>query len=173
MAACSHWHVLFKAAMLSWSSPSSPGGACQAPCYPGHKYGEKKGGRLRCPLEWGQQGGEGRQGLSPAARGGCGSMLGPHRPEHRGELLCTGHLPAAGATCPSPPLCPRCLLEGSRAAPKALGTVLEPPGEGESLWERSPMPLEPLWQLRCCRDTSAQPPGAAPHARRAFSPCKA
>lgn len=38
------------------------------------------------------------------------------------------------------PLCPRCLLEGSRAAPKALGPVLEPLGEDKSLWERSLTP---------------------------------
>lgn len=97
-----------------------------------------------CSLErgpWGKQGGEGRQGLFPAARGGCGSVLGPRRPEHCGDLPRTGHLPAAGGHTSPSPLRPRCLLEGSRAAPKALGPVAEPPGEGESLWERSLTPL--------------------------------
>lgn len=86
--------------MLSWSSPSSPGGACGAPCCPGRKYWETKGKHPLCVPEWrpqGKPGGEGRQGLSPAATGACGSMLG-----HR-DLLCTGYHPAAaGHTAPSP-----------------------------------------------------------------------
>lgn len=71
-------------------------------------------------------------------------MLESRCSEHRGDLLSVGHLPAMAGHISLSPLSPHFLLEVGRAAPRAFGSVPEPPGKGELLWERSLIPLTPL-----------------------------
>lgn len=107
-----------------------------------------------------------------SSTGGSGAVLGSHCPEYRGDVLCMGQLPAMAGNLSSSPLSPHFLLQGGRAAPKAFGSVPEPPGKGELLWEMS-LTLQPLWQLCCCSEPWAQPLAPAPCPPGAFSPCKA
>lgn len=128
-------------------------------------------------LPWAQMWGE--KGKIPHSRdcregnkGSCGSVLGSHCPEYRGDLLCIGHLPAMPGNISIPPVTSFPAGEGQSCF-QSLWISPRTSRQGRVAVGKVSDLSQPLWQLCCSSDPSAQPVGPAPSPPRAFSPCKA